>query len=186
MNKGTGKRGGVERKKIRTSLNDITLFSSDGYHLPKRTEVWTNLNAIHMDETLWKNPRTFDPTHFLDEDGMFAGIPPAFKTFGGGRRICVGEVLAKSELLVRERDMETFVNILLNSQMTTISASWPQIKHIDFTSLNFLFPFQLLTAMFFQRFSISSPEGKEVKDDVVDFSLFNTPKPFELVITKRA
>ena len=49
----------------------------------------------------------------------------------------------------------------------------------------FLFLFQLLTAMFFQKFSVSAPEGKEVKDDVMDFGFFNVPKPFEVMITKR-
>ncbi len=90
---------------MRTSIYEcnISLLSLDGYHLPEGTEVWTNLNAIHMDETLWKNPRTFDPTHFLDAEGKFSGVPPAFKPFGGGRRVCTGEALAKSALLVRNK-----------------------------------------------------------------------------------
>ena len=48
-----------------------------------------------------------------------------------------------------------------------------------------LFLFQLLTAMFFQKFSVSAPEGKEVKEDVVDNSIINVPKPFEVMVTKR-
>ncbi len=45
--------------------------------------------------------------------------------------------------------------------------------------------FQLLTAMFFQKFSVAPPEGNEVKDEAVGHTIVNFPKPFEVVVTKR-
>ena len=62
--------------------------------------MWPNFDALHHDEAYWNEPEKFDPSRFLDEDGKFTGIPPSFKPFGTGRRVCIGEALAKSELLV--------------------------------------------------------------------------------------
>ena len=177
---------------------DTSLLSADGYHVPRGTEIWTNLDAIHMDETLWKNPRTFDPTRFLDEEGKFAGVPPGFKTFGGGRRVCTGEALAKPMLLVRIHWSSYWVALLFVGGLPTkchrkkiffILTSFFGLKNLihfaDITS-KFLVFFQMLTAVFFQKFSVSAPEGEEVKDEVAEFTLVNIPKPFELMVTTRA
>ena len=40
-------------------------------------------------------------------------------------------------------------------------------------------------AMFFQKFSVAAPEGKEVKDEAVPYAFMNLPQPFQVVITKR-
>ena len=52
---------------------------------------------------------------------------------------------------------------------------------------NFFFPFafQLLMAMFFQKFSVAAPEGKEVKDGTTPFVLLSIPQPFQVVVSKR-
>ncbi len=75
-----------------------------------------NLHDLHHDPEHWPEPEEFRPARFLSPagdcdglrdgetgnsgEGIFAGVPPAFKPFGTGRRVCVGEALAKSELLV--------------------------------------------------------------------------------------
>ncbi|XP_056464217.1 cytochrome P450 2K1-like [Gadus chalcogrammus] len=54
---------------------------------------------IKRDETEWESPLSFNPSHFLDEDGKFVKRD-AFLPFSAGRRACVGESLARMELLL--------------------------------------------------------------------------------------
>ncbi|ELW61440.1 cytochrome P450 2J2 [Tupaia chinensis] len=69
-----------------------------GYHLPKGTMVFTNLTALHKDPTEWATPDTFNPEHFL-ENGQFKKRE-AFLPFSLGKRACLGEQLAKTELFI--------------------------------------------------------------------------------------
>ncbi|XP_057356233.1 cytochrome P450 2J2 isoform X1 [Manis pentadactyla] len=69
-----------------------------GYHLPKGTIVLTNLTALHRDPAEWATPDTFNPEHFL-ENGQFKRRE-AFLPFSVGKRVCLGEQLAKSELFI--------------------------------------------------------------------------------------
>ncbi|KAM8788921.1 cytochrome P450 2J2-like isoform 1-T1 [Rhynchonycteris naso] len=69
-----------------------------GYHLPKGTMVITNLTALHRDPTEWATPEIFNPEHFL-ENGQFKKRE-AFLPFSVGKRACLGEQLAKSELFI--------------------------------------------------------------------------------------
>ena len=78
--------------------NDTTL---GGYDVPENSEVIIDLRAIHHDPNHWQDPDSFDPTRFLDEDGSF--ICPAtfsFLPFGGGPRGCLGQTLAKIEIVL--------------------------------------------------------------------------------------
>lgn len=69
------------------------------YFISKGTTVFANLYSCHMDENLWSNPETFDPTRFLDANGKYVK-PKEFLPFGVGRRMCLGEVMAKSEVFL--------------------------------------------------------------------------------------
>ncbi|XP_069334107.1 cytochrome P450 2J2-like [Eulemur rufifrons] len=69
-----------------------------GYHLPKGTMIVTNLTALHRDPTEWATPDTFNPEHFL-ENGQFKKRE-AFLPFSIGKRACLGEQLARSELFI--------------------------------------------------------------------------------------
>ena len=40
-----------------------------GYHLPKGTTVMSNLYSVHRDATMWKEPYTFNPQRFIDNEG---------------------------------------------------------------------------------------------------------------------
>uniref|UniRef100_A0A8B9YK12 Cytochrome P450 2J2-like n=1 Tax=Bos mutus grunniens TaxID=30521 RepID=A0A8B9YK12_BOSMU len=69
-----------------------------GYHLPKGTMVMTNLIALHRDPTEWATPDTFNPEHFL-ENGQFKKRE-SFLPFSIGKRMCLGEQLARTELFI--------------------------------------------------------------------------------------
>ncbi|XP_070574469.1 steroid 17-alpha-hydroxylase/17,20 lyase-like [Ptychodera flava] len=74
--------------------------SVGGYNVPKGTQIWTNLWKVHMDEKYWKEPEQFRPERFLDEDGKTLPKQDSFLPFSAGRRVCVGEVLAKNEMML--------------------------------------------------------------------------------------
>ncbi|XP_004617320.1 cytochrome P450 2W1 [Sorex araneus] len=70
-----------------------------GYLLPKGTPVLLLLSSVLLDETQWATPGQFNPGHFLDTSGRFVRRA-AFLPFSAGRRVCVGERLATSQLFL--------------------------------------------------------------------------------------
>ncbi|KAJ8020812.1 Cytochrome P450 2U1 [Holothuria leucospilota] len=70
-----------------------------GYNLPAKCDVWLNLWSIHHDPKLYPDPEKFDPNRFLTEDGQVKK-QESFMPFGAGRRVCMGESLAKLELFL--------------------------------------------------------------------------------------
>lgn len=71
-----------------------------GYDIPKGTVVLSNFYAIHRDPHHWKNPESFDPSRFLKKDGTLNAKPDSYLPFSAGRRVCLGEPVAKPELLL--------------------------------------------------------------------------------------
>ncbi|KAM6921527.1 cytochrome P450 2J2-like [Xenentodon cancila] len=70
-----------------------------GYTIPKGTMIIPTLNSVLHDETMWETPHTFNPQHFLDQDGKFRKRE-AFVPFSAGQRVCLGEQLARMELFL--------------------------------------------------------------------------------------
>ena len=57
-----------------------------------------NIWAIHMDKQAWGDPEVFRPERFLKEDGTMGPRISSWLPFSTGRRVCVGEAVAKAEL----------------------------------------------------------------------------------------
>ncbi|XP_019615816.1 PREDICTED: cytochrome P450 2U1-like [Branchiostoma belcheri] len=70
------------------------------YDIPKGTQVLPNLYSLHMDPAYWPDPDRFDPGRFLDAEGNVVNNPDSFMPFSGGRRVCLGEQLARMELFL--------------------------------------------------------------------------------------
>lgn len=52
-----------------------------------------------MDPELWDEPEKFNPSRFINAEGKVMK-PEFFMPFGVGRRVCLGEMLARMELFL--------------------------------------------------------------------------------------
>ncbi|NP_001073172.1 cytochrome P450 2K19 isoform X1 [Danio rerio] len=91
------------------TTSDITF---NGYFIKKGTTVVPLLTSVLKDESEWEKPNSFYPEHFLDEKGQFVKRD-AFIPFSAGRRVCLGESLARMELFL------FFTSLLQSYRFTT-------------------------------------------------------------------
>ncbi|CAD6186971.1 unnamed protein product [Caenorhabditis auriculariae] len=76
---------------LRCVNKDTTI---DGQPLAAGTVVTAQLSAIHTDETLFEDSHEFKPSRFLKNPKLEPKLIP----FGIGKRVCLGESLARAEL----------------------------------------------------------------------------------------
>ncbi|XP_072015541.1 cytochrome P450 2A10-like isoform X1 [Amphiura filiformis] len=103
---------------------DTTTFR--GYTIPRNSVVISNLYAVMHSPELWGDPEEFRPERFLDDEGNFRE-PDEVIPFGVGRRVCLGEALARQELFI------FFTHLLhqFNFEKTSVDAPMPTLKPID-------------------------------------------------------
>ncbi|XP_076441364.1 cytochrome P450 2U1-like isoform X2 [Babylonia areolata] len=78
------------------SAADVTFR---GYVIPKDTIITPDLNCVLQDPEIWGDPENFRPERFIDFDGKLTR-PEEFVPFSMGRRVCLGESLARMELFL--------------------------------------------------------------------------------------
>lgn len=90
-----------------TSIAPLAIFHSamsnlqfHGFHIPKDSMVLINLYAAHFDKDYWGDPEIIRPERFLCNDGTMMIKHEAFFPFGHGKRICVGEAMARKEIFL--------------------------------------------------------------------------------------
>lgn len=74
-------------------------FEVRGYTIPKGSIIWLALDSVHYDKRIWGDPEKFRPERFIDGNGALINREELIP-FGIGRRVCMGEALAKMELFM--------------------------------------------------------------------------------------
>jgi len=74
------------------------------YIIKKGTAIMINIQAMHFDEAVWGDPQVFRPERFTrNEDGVTVidkEKADLIMSFGGGRRICLGQNLAETTIFM--------------------------------------------------------------------------------------
>ncbi|XP_071080382.1 cytochrome P450 2H1-like [Haliotis cracherodii] len=70
-----------------------------GYRIPRNTLVYTSIYSVLHDPELWGDPHIFKPERFITPEREII-YPGPWIPFGGGPRMCAGEILARMELFL--------------------------------------------------------------------------------------
>lgn len=100
----------------------FTLPSGDV--IPAGTIAISNITKFLTDPSLWNEPDLFSPERFLDDSGRFIK-PEYFVPLGHGRRVCMGEPLARAELQI------FVVALLQRIKIGTVPSKIPNPEHYN-------------------------------------------------------
>ncbi|XP_067211292.1 methyl farnesoate epoxidase-like [Linepithema humile] len=78
------------------TLKDTTIL---GYKVPKNTMLMVNFNGVYDDKAYCDDFKNFRPERFFDKDGNIV-TPDNYFPFGLGKRHCIGEMLARSNIFI--------------------------------------------------------------------------------------
>ncbi|KAI1706662.1 cytochrome p450 domain-containing protein [Ditylenchus destructor] len=81
---------------LHRTMRDVEL---NGYKLPKSTNVVPQISCVLLDEKIFPEPHRFKPERFLDKNGQLLKVEELIP-FSIGKRICLGESLARMELFL--------------------------------------------------------------------------------------
>ncbi|KAK7500080.1 hypothetical protein BaRGS_00008627 [Batillaria attramentaria] len=91
------RRGNIAPLAVQHGLSrDVTFH---GYTIPKEAIVLPFLETALLDPEAWDEPSAFRPERFIGPDGKLKK-PDELIPFGVGRRVCLGESLARVELFL--------------------------------------------------------------------------------------
>ena len=110
------------------------------YTIPAKSVIFFNIHGIHHDEKLFPKPCEFYPERFLDSEGQYRQKVPGYMPFLEGRRKCVGERLATSEIFVMAANVLKTFRIsrsegeILSTKPIYNTVNCPQPYKVDLTS----------------------------------------------------
>ncbi|KAJ5924644.1 hypothetical protein N7466_008831 [Penicillium verhagenii] len=78
----------------RTDEDDVV----DGFLIPKNALLLPNIWSFNHDPAVYPNPMEFRPERYLPEEGQDAQPDPHDTSFGYGRRLCPGRIVADTSL----------------------------------------------------------------------------------------
>jgi len=83
------------------SITHRTLSATtvDGFTFPEGSVFVANLTCIMQDQDNFPQPHLFNPKRFIGDSGKFVKTSK-FVPFGVGKRLCMGEVLARNEVFL--------------------------------------------------------------------------------------
>lgn len=84
----------------KATVNDVTICNR---FIPQGTGILLSILSPHMSEQAWNDPHLFKPERFLDQQGHFTtrtGVKSPYRPFSTGKRMCVGEKVAKANLFL--------------------------------------------------------------------------------------
>ncbi|CAD5209536.1 unnamed protein product [Bursaphelenchus okinawaensis] len=95
----------------------------NGMHIETNTVFVPQISVLLQDPKVFPNPEKFDPTRYLTSDGKFKQFDE-FIPFSLGKRICLGEGMAKAELFM-------FTANFLNQYKFSAASNPPVLKKVD-------------------------------------------------------
>ncbi|KAM3618961.1 uncharacterized protein V6R79_000964 [Siganus canaliculatus] len=105
---------------LRMATKDVTVGK---YTIPKGSMVMATLDSVLHDDSIWETPHSFNPQHFLDQDGKFRRRD-AFLPFSAGKRVCLGEQLARMELFL------FFTSLLQRFSFSAAAGEQPTLEYM--------------------------------------------------------